>query len=99
MGEPRRAWRKPYDGWPITVNQLDNGFPSDGLTLGTIESPDVADPVIQVIDQSSGETVYSLRIQGTSFEPKVRRPGLYTVKVLDPDQGYEKLHKDISASL
>ena len=94
---PAEPGAKPYDGWPITVNQLDNGFPSDGLTLGTIESPDVADPVIQVIDQSSGETVYSLRIQGKSFEPKVRRPGLYTVKVFDPDPGYEKTYEDLRA--
>ena len=54
--------------------------------------------MIQVIDQSSGEIVYSLRIQGKSFEPKVRRAGLYTVKVLEPDQGYETVHKDLKAS-
>ena len=95
---PAEPGAKPYDGWPITVSQLDNGFPGEGLTLGTIESPDVSDPVIQVIDQSSGEIVYSLRIQGKSFEPKVRRAGVYTVKVLDPDEGYEKIHKDLRAS-
>ena len=94
---PAEPGAKPYDGWPITVDQLDNGFPRDGLSLGTIESPEVADPVIQVIDQSSGETVCSLRIQGTSFEPRVRHPGLYTVKVLDPDQGYEKTYEDLRA--
>ena len=88
---------KVYEGWPITVSQLDNGFPGEGLTLGTIESPDVSDPVIQVIDQSNGEIVYSLRIQGKSFEPKVRRAGLYTVKVLEPDQGYEKVYQDLRA--
>ena len=61
-------------------------------------APDVSDPVIQVIDQSNGEIVYSLRIQGKSFEPKVRRAGLYTVKVLEPDEGYERVHKDLKAS-
>ena len=94
---PAEPGAKPYDGWPITVDQLDNGFPREGLTLGTIESPDVSDPVIQVIDQANGEIIYSLRIQGNSFEPKVRRAGGYTVKILEPDQGYEKIYPDLRA--
>jgi alkaline phosphatase D len=94
---PAEPGAKPYDDWPITVDQLDNGFPREGLTLGTIESPDVSDPVIQVIDQANGEIIYSLRIQGNSFEPKVRRAGVYTVKILEPDQGYEKIYPDLRA--
>ena len=71
---------RPYDGWPITIDQLDNGYPKQGLSLGKIASPS-PDPVVEVTDQSSGEVVYTLRIRGTSFEPRVRKPGLYTVKV------------------
>ena len=39
------------------------------------------DPVVQVIDQGDGEIVYTLRIKGDSFRPKVFKSGKYTVKV------------------
>jgi hypothetical protein len=42
------------------------------------------DPVVQVIDEATGEIVYTLRIKGTSFRPKVFREGKYTVKVGEP---------------
>jgi hypothetical protein len=41
------------------------------------------DPVVQVIEEKSGDVVYTLRISGTSFRPKVFHDGAYTVKVGD----------------
>ena len=38
-------------------------------------------PVVQVIDDSNDEIIYTLRINGTSFRPKVFQKGSYTVKV------------------
>ncbi len=70
---------KPYPGWPIAIDQLDNGLPTAYML------PEVAgdspDPVIQVIDESNNEVVYTVRIQGDRFTPKVRKRGKYTVKV------------------
>ena len=38
--------------------------------------------VVQVIDESNGEIVYTLRIAGDRFRPKIfRRWGTYTVRV------------------
>ena len=34
-----------------------------------------------MIDETDGEVVYTLRIKGTTFRPKVFREGTYTVKV------------------
>jgi hypothetical protein len=34
-----------------------------------------------VIDETSREVVYTLRVPGSSFRPPVRRTGVYTVKV------------------
>ncbi len=82
---------KPYDGWPVTVDQLDNGFPKRGLVLDKVDTAGVADPVIQVIDESSGEIVYALRISGSSFEPRVFRDGSYTVKVTGSDRDNERV--------
>ncbi|MCU0871622.1 MAG: hypothetical protein MUE50_04700, partial [Pirellulaceae bacterium] len=44
------------------------------------------DPVVQVVDESNGEIVYTLRIKGHTFRPKVFRTGSYTVRVGDQDQ-------------
>jgi hypothetical protein len=78
---------QPYPGWPITIHQLDNGFPKTGWTLETVRTPGLADPVIQVAEQSSGEILYTLRVQGDSFTPRVFRDGVYTVRVLEPGHG------------
>lgn len=43
------------------------------------------DPVVRVIDDRDGEVVYTLRIAGTSFRPKVFREGTYTVRVGEGD--------------
>ncbi len=89
-----------YEGWPKTVNQLDNYGRAAIAYLPTIEIEGQEDAVIQVVDESNGETVYTLRILGTTFRPKVFREGEYTVivgeaprrvtfrdiKALEPDQ-------------
>ena len=40
-----------------------------------------------MIDESNGELVYALRIQGREFTPTVRKPGSYTVRVIDAQSG------------
>lgn len=86
---------KPYDGWPITIRQMDNGFPSSGLSLGVLSAPGMKDPVVQVTNESTREILYTVRIQGSSFEPKVRQSGTYTVRFFDPDSKAEKLHPGV----
>ena len=39
------------------------------------------DQVVQVIDDKSGAVVYTLRIKGRTFRPKVFAKGAYTVRV------------------
>ena len=70
---------QPYPGWPLEIDQLDNGLPN-AYALPEVVS-DAPDPVVQVIDESNNEIVYTLRIRGSGFTPKVRKPGKYTVKV------------------
>ena len=81
---------QPYEGWPITIDQLDNGFPNEGLSLPPVTA-ETDNPVVQVVEQSSGETVYTVRIPGRSFTPKVRRAGLYTVGISQSVGGSEKV--------
>jgi hypothetical protein len=44
----------------------------------------LSNPVFQIIDEASGEIVYTLRIKGSSFRPKVFKEGMYTVKIGEP---------------
>ena len=80
------AGSEPYPGWPIRIHQTDSGLPS-GYSLPPVESGGVADPVVQVIDESNGEVVYTLRIQGSEFTPTVREPGSYAVRLVDSATG------------
>ncbi|MBI3681169.1 MAG: alkaline phosphatase D family protein [Acidobacteria bacterium] len=73
---------RPYPGWPITIHQYDNGLATAPFELGEISAP-AADMVAQVTDEASGETVYTVRIQGRRFTPRVFREGRYTVRLLD----------------
>lgn len=70
-----------YAGWPVTINQLDNYGREATAWLPTIEVTGMENPVVQVIDEAHDEIVYTLRIQGTKFRPKVFRVADYTIVV------------------
>jgi hypothetical protein len=72
---------KQYPGWPLTIKQEDNYGRKAAAYLPTIEVSGTTNPVVQVIDELSKEIVYTLRINGTSYRPKVFKKGKYTVKV------------------
>jgi phosphodiesterase/alkaline phosphatase D-like protein len=80
------AGAEPYPGWPTTIDQTDNGLPGSAWTLPEVSAPGLTDPIVEVIDEATGERVYTFRIQGTSLEPPVRGPGTYSVRVFDPER-------------
>ncbi len=89
---------KPYEGWPVTLNQEDNyGRKAQGH-LPEIQVSGIIDPVIQVYDETDQEIVYTLRIKGNSFVPKVfETTHKYTVIVNDysgssAEQSFKGLH-------
>ena len=52
----------------------------------------ISDPVIRIIRERTGETVYTLRISGNSFQPGVFNMGSYTIEIGDPDKtGWQKI--------
>jgi hypothetical protein len=73
--------RDQYPGWPITIKMTDNDGRQPKAWLPTLKFVGLIDPVVQVIDQLSGEILYTQRIKGASFTAPVYRPGLYTVKI------------------
>jgi hypothetical protein len=70
-----------YEGWPVTIHQMDNYGRKAMAYLPEIQVSGMENPVVQVISESTGEIVYTVRIQGSRFRPKVFKDGTYTVKV------------------
>jgi hypothetical protein len=84
--DPTDADARQFDGWPITFNQVANdGRAADGM-LPTIEVVGLEDPVIQVIDERTGEIISALRIAGRTHQPRAIGRGPFTVRVGDPDR-------------
>jgi len=72
---------KQYLGWPKTIRQEDNYSRKAAAWLPELKVSGQVDPVISIINEKSGEVVYTLRIKGTSYRPKVFSKGAYTIRV------------------
>ncbi|MEM7658151.1 MAG: hypothetical protein AAF399_18640 [Bacteroidota bacterium] len=70
-----------YPGWPITVQQTDNdGRPVVGY-LPELDLSAHPGAVVQVLDETSRDILYTQRVQGDRFRPAVFSEGSFTVKV------------------
>lgn len=92
---PNKGDGEQYDGWPITVKQIDNFGKEAFAFLPEVKVEGLINPVVQVIDETDNNIVYTLRIQGNRFLPKVFKTGKYTIKVSDPDNKISKEIKQI----
>lgn len=87
--DPLQNPKGQYHGWPVTVLQADNYGRKVEAWLPEIKVSGRTNPVLQIIEEHTGEMVYSLRIKGKNFKPKVFARGFYTVRVGEP--GAEKM--------
>jgi hypothetical protein len=84
-----------YDGWPKTVAMRDNYARDAAAHLPEVRVEGASDPMIQVIDAENDETLYTLRIRGQTFRPKVfREGGRYAVSVGD-DAGWRRTFEGV----
>ena len=70
-----------FPGWPITIAQDANDGRKVHARLPAVKLEGVANPVVQVVAEATGEILYTVRSQTESFAPRVYAPGKYTVKV------------------
>lgn len=70
-----------YEGWPVTIDQMDNYGRSAIAYLPEIRVSGMENPVVQVIYEPNGEVVYTVRIKGNQIQPKVFKDGKYTVNI------------------
>ena len=75
-----------FPGWPRTIDYKDNYGRKAVAHLPEIEIIGVKNPVVQVVNEKNDEVVYTLRIRGGKFLPKVfDDKATYTVRVGEPD--------------
>jgi hypothetical protein len=84
LSDPSDADAKQYPGWPIRFNQSDNYGRKVYGYLPTLKVAGMQEPVVSVVNQAGGEVVYTIRMKGAEFRPRVFAAGLYTVKVGEP---------------
>ncbi len=81
FADARQGNRAQFPGWPITVKMADNDGRRPVAWLPDLEFQGAANPVIQVVAESTGEILYTHRVHGPSHQPAVFAQGRYTVKV------------------
>ena len=76
-----------FPGWPVTISAQDNDGRKKAFHLPRLNVPDIAKPVVAVIEEASGELVYCIRLRENNWQPHVYTPGVYTVQVSEPETG------------
>jgi hypothetical protein len=69
-----------FPGWPITVTQAANDGRKPVAWLPLLKFKEPENPVVQVVEEATGEIVYTMRVTGQTFQPPVYRPGKYTIR-------------------
>ncbi|MBI2477770.1 MAG: alkaline phosphatase D family protein, partial [Planctomycetia bacterium] len=87
---PDNPQDKPYFGWPRMISQQDNyGRQAFGY-LPTVNVTGMTNPIVQVVDEATNTIVYTLRISGSTFRPKVFAAGRYMLTVGDGTKEHRK---------
>ena len=85
-----------FPGWPLTVHIDDQYGRAPVAHLPTLQFTGLKDPVVQVIHEKTGETLYTRRVKGTTFRPKVfDKDATYTLLAGDPDNDNLQNRKNI----
>lgn len=70
-----------FPGWPITIAMDANDGRKVVGWLPELKFENAIDPVVQVIDQTSGAILYTVRVQGDRFQPRVYSSNPHTIKI------------------
>ena len=70
-----------YSGWPITIDQAANDGRKITGWLPELRFEKGVNPVVQVIEESTNEVLYTTRPKGNRFQPRVYSKGKHTVKL------------------
>lgn len=76
-----------FPGWPMTIDVLDNYGRKPVAQLPTLNIRGIDKPVVAVVEEATGELLYTLRLARNSWQPHAFAPGKYTVKISEPETG------------
>lgn len=76
-----------YEGWPIEISQEDNYARKAFGYLPEVQVKGAVNPLLQVVNESTGELEYAIRLNSISLKPKVFSEDTFTVNLLDADSG------------
>jgi hypothetical protein len=68
-----------YPGWPRTISQFDNYNPPSWGKLGELTF-DMENPVVQLVDATTNEILYTVRAKGKTFTPAAPQGKTFIVK-------------------
>ncbi len=85
-----------HPGWPLTISQTDNYGRVPVAWLPTLRISGDPDPVVEIINQTTGELEYILRIKGNEFLPGVFSNDKFIVKAWYPEKNLLKEFVDIT---
>ncbi len=89
---PNDPEAEQYEGWPKTIHMADNYGRKPVAYLPTFRINGLQKPpVVRVIEESTGETVYTIRAKTNSIRLKVFNHGEYTVWI--GEQGTDHMKK------
>ena len=92
-GEPEA---EQYEGWPKTIKVSENYGRKAIAYLPAIIVNGLQDPpVIQIIEEATGEIVYTVRAKTNTFKPKVFNHGLFTVWIGEPGTGNIRKYESV----
>ncbi len=81
FADVRDGDKAQFPGWPVTIDQQQNDGRKIVGRLPEVRGKDGSKPVVQVIEQATGDILYTVRANSNSFRPPVYRPGKYTVRL------------------
>ena len=85
-----------FPGWPKKIHFTDNYARQAAAHLPVLQVKGMTNPVVQVTNERSGEIEYTIRVQGTTFRPKIfDADATYSVSVGQPDTGTNKTVKGV----
>jgi hypothetical protein len=85
-----------FTGWPLTVSLLDNYARKPAGHLPPLRTTGGPRPLVEVIEDATGETLYLLRLPANDWRPPVFASGTHTLRVSDPDTGRERVFNGVT---
>ena len=83
--DARMGDKGQFPGWPVTFAMQDNDGRKPTGWLPELHFPTTKSAVVQVVDEKTGETLYTVRTGSNRFRPPVYSPGPFTLNV-GPDR-------------